>query len=60
LDPLAHAHRQALLEAMASAGFTRHPEEWWHFSYGDQMWAWLSSRASGTEVKARYGRADLI
>ena len=25
---------------MRSAGFVRHPNEWWHFSHGDQLWAW--------------------
>jgi zinc D-Ala-D-Ala dipeptidase len=44
-------HRQLLAEAMGSAGFVRHPNEWWHFSWGDQLWAW----ASGAGV-ACYGR----
>jgi D-alanyl-D-alanine dipeptidase len=26
---------------MVSAGFQQHPNEWWHFSYGDQMWCYL-------------------
>ncbi len=60
LDPVAHDHRRVLCEAMESAGFTRHPEEWWHFSYGDQMWAWLTSHQTGHAEMARYGRADLI
>ena len=25
---------------MGTAGFVQHPNEWWHFSHGDQMWAW--------------------
>ncbi|WP_413325826.1 M15 family metallopeptidase [Synechococcus sp. MIT S9503] len=25
---------------MTEAGFARHPNEWWHFSHGDQLWAW--------------------
>ncbi len=24
---------------MADEGFAGHPDEWWHFSWGDQMWA---------------------
>lgn len=39
-----HGHRMALAEAMAQAGFARHPNEWWHFSHGDQLWAWLQER----------------
>jgi D-alanyl-D-alanine dipeptidase len=24
---------------MAAGGFAQHPNEWWHFSWGDQLWA---------------------
>ena len=48
-----HSHRQLLFAAMSAAGFSRHPNEWWHFSLGDQLWAW----ACGHE-RARYGRVD--
>lgn len=44
-------HRNLLREAMASAGFAQHPGEWWHFSWGDQLWAW---RRGAPE--ALYGR----
>ena len=46
-----HGHRLLLAEAMAAAGFVRHPNEWWHFSWGDQLWAWRSG-----QPQARYGR----
>lgn len=46
-----HGHRQLLAEAMAAAGFARHPNEWWHFSWGDQLWAWRSG-----QPEACYGR----
>lgn len=46
-----HRRRQALAEAMTAAGFARHPNEWWHFSHGDQLWAW-----SRGEAAAIYGR----
>ena len=32
-------------EVMRSAGFRRHGNEWWHFSLGDQMWAWTTGEA---------------
>jgi zinc D-Ala-D-Ala dipeptidase len=52
-----HFHRQLLHDVMVSAGFLRHPNEWWHFSQGDQLWAWLSNQVNPTNfVKARYGR----
>jgi len=40
-----HQHRQCLCDCMTAAGFTRHPKEWWHFSLGDQMWAWLRNQS---------------
>lgn len=50
-------HRQILAEAMRSAGFRQHPNEWWHFSFGDQLWAWLSQPETPTvSAIARYGR----
>lgn len=52
-EALWHRRRTNLLGAMVHAGFVRHPNEWWHFSYGDQLWAW-SVRAS----VAIYGRVD--
>ncbi|WP_017319337.1 M15 family metallopeptidase [Mastigocladopsis repens] len=59
-DPLAQeyqAHRQLLCDVMEKAGFKRNPREWWHFSIGDQMWAWLNNEAnSSNSMVARYGR----
>lgn len=36
---MADENRMTLVKAMEAAGFVNYPEEWWHFSYGDQMWA---------------------
>lgn len=35
----ARANRRLLYWLMVEAGFSSHPDEWWHFSHGDQMWA---------------------
>ncbi|WP_320667599.1 M15 family metallopeptidase [Prochlorococcus sp. MIT 1307] len=35
-----HQRRLSLAMVMKKAGFVQHPNEWWHFSYGDQLWAW--------------------
>ena len=52
-----HRHRQILKDAMIAAGFQQHPNEWWHFCLGDQMWAWLTNQNnSGIQVNARYSR----
>jgi len=51
-----HQQRQLLHDVMVGAGFLRHPNEWWHFSYGDQMWAWLTNeRLSQPSTIACYG-----
>lgn len=46
-----HHNRGLLRDAMEGAGFAQHPNEWWHFSYGDQLWAWRRG-----EPSACYGR----
>ncbi|WP_138501472.1 M15 family metallopeptidase [Nostoc sp. PA-18-2419] len=52
-----HARRQLLWDVMLKAGFQRNPREWWHFSFGDQMWAWLNNQSNpANPVSARYGR----
>jgi zinc D-Ala-D-Ala dipeptidase len=60
-DPLAqqyHQHRQLLDRVMTDVGFARHPDEWWHFSIGDQLWAWLNHQADPQHpIPAYYGRA---
>ena len=41
-DQEARANRRLLHWLMTEEGFAGHPEEWWHFSWGDQMWAALT------------------
>ena len=51
--------RELLHQVMRAGGFRRHPGEWWHFSLGDQMWAWQRHQEEpGNTTHARYGRAD--
>ena len=50
----AHIHRKLLHHIFREQGFHRHETEWWHFSRGDQYWAW---RERGMEGVARYGRS---
>jgi D-alanyl-D-alanine dipeptidase len=42
------ANREFLARVMGEAGFVNYPEEWWHFSHGDRLWAQIS----------RYGHDD--
>lgn len=51
-----HQNRQLLRQVMTAAGFRQHPREWWHFSYGDQHWAWLMQQDQPDRTFiARYG-----
>jgi D-alanyl-D-alanine dipeptidase len=52
-DEEARANRRLLHWVMAEEDFAGHPDEWWHFSWGDQMWAKLSG-----EMAAHYGEAN--
>jgi D-alanyl-D-alanine dipeptidase len=51
-DREARANRRLLHWLMAEQGFAGHPDEWWHFSWGDQMWAALNGASH-----AHYGEA---
>lgn len=52
-----HHHRQLLDRIMTDAGLIRHPSEWWHFSIGDQLWAWLNNQSDPLHpISAYYGR----
>ncbi|WP_218577754.1 M15 family metallopeptidase [Phytohabitans rumicis] len=44
------ANRATLRAAMAAGGFVNYPTEWWHWSYGERYWAFVTGAAS-----ARYG-----
>ena len=51
-DQEARANRRLLHWLMTEEGFAGHPDEWWHFSWGDQMWAALTGAPA-----AHYGLA---
>lgn len=56
-----HQNRLILAEVMISAGFQQHPNEWWHFSYGDQLWAWLTNQQeSDQKMLAKYGGYSFV
>ena len=52
LELVFHSRRTLLYSVMNQAGFAQHPNEWWHFSYGDQLWSWLNNKGN-----AIYGAA---
>lgn len=40
------ANREILLAAMEAGGLVNYPSEWWHYCYGDRLWAEMT----GAEV----------
>ncbi len=38
-------NRQMLVDLMTGAGFVNYPYEWWHWSYGDKYWAYVSDKS---------------
>lgn len=55
-------NRRKLVKAMKKQGFVNFPAEWWHFSYGDRMWAAYKGKRNGgiygsaeTEMGGHYG-----
>lgn len=48
------ANRMLLLETMLKQGLASVAFEWWHFSYGDEVWAWFYGKQD-----ALYGVIDL-
>ncbi|MFI3262048.1 MAG: M15 family metallopeptidase [Rikenellaceae bacterium] len=47
------AARKILYDAMTIEGFENYPNEWWHYCYGDRMWAAYSAKR-----KAIYGSIE--
>ena len=45
--------RNLLKKVMLEFEFVQHPNEWWHFSYGDQLWAWTNQNEN-----AIYGKIE--
>lgn len=45
-DEEARGNRRLLYWAMSEAGFANNPTEWWHFSWGDQLWARLNGESA--------------
>jgi len=38
----ARANRKILIDALSKASFVNYPTEWWHWSYGDRYWAYMT------------------
>lgn len=53
IPALAKKNRAILNQVMQEAGFINYPTEYWHWSYGDKYWAYLTK-----EKSAIYGLID--
>ena len=50
----AKKNRLILKNALEKTGFVNYPSEWWHYSFGDRLWAKLT----GSKI-AFFGKLDL-
>jgi D-alanyl-D-alanine dipeptidase len=50
----ARANRDVLADVLTAVGLVNYPTEWWHWSYGDRYWAYVTGRPA-----ARYGPLEL-
>lgn len=44
VSPKIRKNRDMLVSAMHGVGMINYPDEWWHFSYGDRLWAEVTGR----------------
>ncbi|OGG59521.1 hypothetical protein A3C89_01005 [Candidatus Kaiserbacteria bacterium RIFCSPHIGHO2_02_FULL_50_50] len=51
-------NRRILSGVMHDLGFVGHPNEWWHYSFGDQAWAIAHARMTGKHVPAHFGAVN--
>ena len=52
ISSLQRKNRRILFDALTSAGFINYPNEWWHYCYGDRMWAAYSKKKTCFYAKA--------
>ncbi len=56
-SPQFHENRELLRSCLLQVGFHRLPQEWWHFSYGDQCWAVLDALQNESDGRPSLPRA---
>ena len=44
VPPEIRKNRDMLVAAMHATGMVNYPDEWWHFSYGDRLWAEVTNQ----------------
>ncbi|MFC7329770.1 M15 family metallopeptidase [Marinactinospora rubrisoli] len=43
IDSVARRNREIMADALGGHGLVNYPTEWWHWSYGDRYWAYVTS-----------------
>lgn len=46
ISPTAKANRKIMSEVLEKVGFVNYPTEYWHWSYGDKYWAFMTNQPS--------------
>ena len=54
LSPVAQKNRTLLKGVLEDVGLVNYPSEWWHYSFGDRLWA----RLTGSKL-AIFGKLDI-
>lgn len=44
VSPEVRKNRDTLVDALHGVGMVNYPDEWWHFCYGDRLWAEITNR----------------
>ena len=44
VSPIVRKNRDMLVAALHGVGMVNYPDEWWHFCYGDRLWAEITNR----------------
>lgn len=58
-DITAQRNRRFLYNLLTAYGFTVNPHEWWHFDYGNQLWAFVQNYQLGEKaVQALFGAVE--
>ena len=53
-------NRNILITALAKYGLANYPDEWWHFSYGDRLWAEVTGRTQAFFAPIDYDSKDRV
>ncbi len=53
ISPLTLKNRQLMSQALTAVGLVNYPNEYWHWSYGDRYWAYITHNST-----AFYGAVD--